>query len=109
MPLARSSALDHRFPACAGQGSASDVEELWSPALRRLAKNRRLKPLRMKQRSLTDAKAREDLSLSGGASKVQSVFFKLGITCRYCFDCSWNDEGDPLGSPSLRAAMRLGD
>jgi hypothetical protein len=108
MPLARSSALDHRFrPALAG-GSASDVEELWSPALRRFAKNHRLKPLPIAQRSLTGAKrGRTFLSRAGPRGSVGLL--QAGHRLSDCFDCSWNDEGDPLGSPSLRAAMRLGD
>lgn len=56
--------------------------------------------------SITALSAGEDLSLSGGASIWFSVFFKLGITS---LDSSVpsNDEGDPFGSPSLRAAMPL--
>jgi hypothetical protein len=51
--------------------------------------------------------AGEDLSLSGGASMSVVVFFKLGITSLLIVDSPSNDEGDPLGSPSLRAAMPL--
>jgi hypothetical protein len=36
-----------------------------------------------------------------------SVFFKLGITSLLLADMPANDEGDPLGSPSLGAAMPL--
>ena len=51
--------------------------------------------------------AGEDLSLSGGASMSCSVFFKLGITSFVVWTRLQDDEGDPLGSPSLRAAMPL--
>jgi hypothetical protein len=53
--------------------------------------------------------AGEDLSLSGGASIQFSIFFKLSITSFVGLDSPSNDEGDPLGSPSLRAAMPLQD
>lgn len=53
--------------------------------------------------------AGEDLSLSGGASIQFSIFFKLSITSGGVVDSPSNNEGDPLGSPSLRAAMRLAD
>jgi hypothetical protein len=49
----------------------------------------------------------EDLSLSGGASIQFFIFFKLGITSLSVVDSPSNDEGDPLGSPSRRAAMPL--
>jgi hypothetical protein len=45
--------------------------------------------------------AGEDLSLSGGASIQLSVFFKLSITSYVVVDSPANEEGDPLGSPSL--------
>jgi hypothetical protein len=71
MPLARSSALDHRPRPALARGAASDVEELWSPALRRFPKNHRLKPLRMEQRSLPDAKrGRSFLSWAGPQSSI---------------------------------------
>jgi hypothetical protein len=45
--------------------------------------------------------AGEDLSLSGGASIQFSVFFKLSITSFVVVEWPSNDEGDPLGSPTL--------
>jgi hypothetical protein len=50
--------------------------------------------------------AGEDISLSGGASIQFSIFLKPNVTFP-CRDEATNDEGDPLGSPSLRAAMPL--
>jgi hypothetical protein len=66
----------------------------------------RQKQLWNKQRQLP-LSAGEDLSLSGGASMSYSAFFKLGITSLLLADMPANDEGDPLGSPSLGAAMPL--
>ena len=51
----------------------------------------------------------EDLSLSGGASMSYCVLFKLGITSFLSRCPPSNDEGGPLGPPSLRAAMPLQD
>lgn len=53
--------------------------------------------------------AGEDLSLSGGASMSCCVLFKLGITSFRSRCPPSNDEGGPLGPPSLRAAMPLQD
>jgi hypothetical protein len=108
MPLARSSALDHRFrPALAG-GRRPTWRSFGARRSGRFAKNHRLKPLPIAQRSLTGAKrGRTFLSRAGPRGSVGLL--QAGHRLSDCFDCSWNDEGDPLGSPSLRAAMRLGD
>jgi hypothetical protein len=83
------------------------VEAFWSPAL-----IFRGKFAGKSSRSINSVNYRvpadEGLSLSGGASIQFSVFFKLSITS-WLRDSPSNDEGDPLGSPSLRAAMPLQD
>jgi hypothetical protein len=84
------------------------VEAFWSPAL-----DSRWKIVGKSSRHIYSVIYRiprgEDLSLSGGASIQSLAFFKLSITSFDLLDSPSNDEGDPLGSPSLRAAMPLGD
>jgi hypothetical protein len=105
MPLAYASTLDRCGVAAAARVI---VEAFWSPALDSRTKMRRQKQPLGKQHYLP-LFAGEGLSLSGGASIQFSVFLKLGITSSVVVDSPSNDEGDPLGSPSLRAAMPLGN
>jgi hypothetical protein len=80
------------------------VEAFWSPALVSAVKFAG-KSGRYRNSFIYRITAGEDLSLSGGASIQFVVFFKLGITSSASRCSPSNDEGDPLGSPSLRAAM----
>ena len=103
MPLAHASTLDRRGIAAAARVI---VEAFWSPALALSSKfagksNRWINSVDYR------VSAGEDLSLSGGASIQSLAFFKLSITSFVLVDSPSNDEGDPLGSPSLRAAMPL--
>jgi len=69
-------------------------------------KMRRQKQPFIQQRiNVREKRSRTFLSQTG--PRVQLVFFKLGITFRMVVFRLLNDEGDPLGSPSRRAAMRL--
>jgi hypothetical protein len=104
MPLAHASTLDR----CGASLPCVIVEAFWSPAL-----DSRWKTAGKSSRHISSLNYRfpasEDLSLSGGASIQSLVFFKLSITSLLRVDLPANDEGDPLGSPSLRAAMPLYD
>jgi hypothetical protein len=80
------------------------VEAFWSPAL-----FSRLKIAGKSSRYINRLNYRvtagEDLSLSGGASIQSLAFFKLSITSLVLIDSPETNKGDPLGSPSLQAAM----
>jgi hypothetical protein len=90
MPLAYPSTLDRR-------NSASYVEELWSPALVRFREMCRQKQMLIQQ-LLFPALAAQRAFLSQAGPRVRSVAFKLSII----LSVFGNDEGDPLGSPSLK-------
>jgi hypothetical protein len=82
------------------------VEAFWSPALASAWKcagksSRHICSFNYR------VSAGEDLSLSGGASMSFSVVLTLSITSFVVSIRLQNDEGDPLGSPSLRAAIPL--
>jgi hypothetical protein len=80
------------------------VEAFWSPALA-FSSQFAGKSSRWANSVNYRVPAGEDLSLSGGASIQFSILFKLGITSLVVVARLQNDEGDPAGSPSLRAAM----
>jgi len=81
--------------------AASYVEEHWSPALLRFPTNTQAKAELNSALNYLARKTQRDLSLSGGASIVirasQAGHHPLVLVE---FRCK-NDEGDPLGSPSL--------
>src|SRR5215467_13487999 len=82
-------------------GSASYVEELWSPIPARLSEKSELKHthhfLRHFQRQ-----APSDLSLSGGASIRTKILFKLSITSGSCVEvASETKKATRLGRPRL--------
>jgi hypothetical protein len=75
---------------------------LWSPVLHSVREIRRQKQRLFQQRHFLHAKRGGPFSLRRGLEFDQK-FFKLSIT----FSCSFlrfrlrNDEGDPVGSPSM--------
>jgi hypothetical protein len=82
--------------------AASYVEEHWSPALLRFPTNAQAKAELNSALNYLARKAQRNLSLSGGASIVirasqagHHPLVLVGFRCK-------NDEGDPLGSPSLK-------
>jgi hypothetical protein len=98
MPLAYPSTLDRRHPA-------SYVEGLWSPALLQSPKNSQAKAAVYSAANRRARKAQQDLSLSDGASSSVGLL-QAGHHPSYGRFRLLYDEGDPLGSPSRRAAMR---
>jgi hypothetical protein len=89
-PLANASTLDHSSSDRATEVRTSCVEALWSPAL------------------VTLGSARGPFSLRRGLEFVQ-MYFKLSITFVPSLFLSIrlrNDEGDPVGSPSLEPLCR---
>ena len=85
--------------------AASYVEEHWSPALLRFPANRQAKAELNSALNYLARKARRNLSLSGGASIAirasQAGHHPLGLVWLTVEERYKNDEGDPLGSPSL--------
>src|SRR5262245_8726298 len=90
--------------SCAAASPSSYVEGLWSPALVTRCKNGRLKPQIIHPHLLLRAAQRAFLSQAGPhvcsvpSQAEHHLLFRVGL-CQ-------NDEGGPLGPPSLRAAMR---
>jgi hypothetical protein len=81
--------------------TASYVEEHWSPAHLRFPGNRQAKAELYSALNYRPRNTQRDLSLSGGASIVPQGFSSWASS--FC-SRSWtgkNNEGDPLGSPSL--------
>jgi hypothetical protein len=77
------------------------VEGIWSPALLLLWKNRRQKQPVIQRRIKPARSAEGPFSLRRGLKSKQN-FLKLGITPLAIDGIDdENDEGDPLGSPSL--------
>jgi hypothetical protein len=63
-----------------------------------------LKRTQLFQRLFKRRRAEESFSLRRGLDSIY-VFFKLGITSGLRYGLR-NDEGDPVGSPSMPVAMR---
>jgi hypothetical protein len=81
--------------------TASYVEEHWSPALLRVPANRQAKADAYSALNYRPRNAQRDLSLSGGASIVLRASH-VGHHPSGLDGGRWkNEEGDPLGSPSL--------
>src|SRR5207342_2745508 len=82
------------------------VEAFWSPALVSGGKMCRQKQPSYMQLQLPRSSGRGPFSLGRGLDVVL-CFLQAGHHLSRFVDSPSNDEGDPLGSPSLRAAMPL--
>jgi hypothetical protein len=109
-PLAYASTLDRPVRGLRDRIRTSFVEAFWSPALAYVSKKRRQKQPLFQQRHLLRRNARGPFSLKRGLKS--SWCFSSCASPLVVFSASWirlrNDEGDPLGSPSREAGMRLG-
>src|SRR5262252_5004850 len=104
MPLAHASTLDRCGIAAAARHRGGVLE----PGARVSSEIRRQKQPSNIQRQLPRSAGRGPFSLRRGLDSVLGVL-TLSITSLVLLIWSSNDEGDPLGSPSLRAAMPPGD
>jgi hypothetical protein len=82
--------------------AASYVEEHWSPALLRFPENRQAKAEPNSALNYLARKVQRNLSLSGGASIAIRVSQAGHHPLFFGGRQGKNDEGDPLGSPSLK-------
>src|SRR5438552_9112336 len=104
MPLAYASTLDRGGVTAAARLRGVVLE----PGARLPLKIRRQKQPSYIQRHLPRSSGRGPFSLRRGLDLVLR-FLQAGHHLVTVVDSPSNDEGDPLGSPSLRAAMPLQD
>jgi hypothetical protein len=102
MPLAHASTLDRDGTAAAARHRGGVLE----PGARLRWKMRRQKQPSYMQLQLPRSSGRGPFSLGWGLDVVLG-FLQAGHHLTRFVDSPSNDEGDPLGSPSLRAAMPL--